>query len=109
MWDAAGFLFYMRDKSSAELPNSIIIQPLVLFNAIKIPQLRPLDTNKTQFAVWSRKKFIKSTNEKQTTAKNMPIDPLCHPMTSRKITQGGRVGEKKNETVQYKISGVRSK
>ena len=35
MWDAAGFLFYMRDKSSATLPSGIIIQPLVLFNAIK--------------------------------------------------------------------------
>ena len=28
-------------------------------------------------------------------------------MTSRKITEGGRVGGKKNKTVQYKISGVR--
>ena len=35
MWDAAGFLFYMRDKSSATLSSGIIIQPLVLFNAIK--------------------------------------------------------------------------
>ena len=37
----------------------------------------------------------------------MPNKPLCHPMTLRKITQGGRVGGKKNKTVQYKISGVR--
>ena len=29
----------------------------------------------------------------------MPNKPLCHPMTSHKITQGGRVGGKKNETV----------
>ena len=35
MWDAAGFLFCMPDKSSAALPSIIIIQPLVLFNAIK--------------------------------------------------------------------------
>ena len=27
--------------------------------------------------------------------------PLCHPTTSNKITQGGRVG-RRNETVQYK-------
>ena len=39
----------------------------------------------------------------------MPSKPLYHPMTSLKITQGGKVGGKKNETVQYKISGVRSK
>ena len=38
----------------------------------------------------------------------MPNKPLYHPMTSRKITQGGRVGGKKNETVPYKISDVRS-
>ena len=36
MWDAAGFLFCMREKSSAKLRYSIITQPLVLFNAIKI-------------------------------------------------------------------------
>ena len=30
----------------------------------------------------------------------MPNKPLCHPMTSQKSTQGGRVGGKKNETVQ---------
>ena len=35
MWDAAGFLFCMRDKSSTTLPSGIIIQPLVLFSAIK--------------------------------------------------------------------------
>ena len=29
----------------------------------------------------------------------MPNKPLCRPMTSYKITQGGRVGGKKNETV----------
>ena len=29
----------------------------------------------------------------------MPNKPLCHPMTSHKITQSGRVGGKKNETV----------
>ena len=39
----------------------------------------------------------------------MSSKPLYHPMTSHKITQGGKVGGKKNETVQYKISGVRSK
>ena len=33
MW--AGFLFCMSDKSSGALPSIIIIQPLVLFNAIK--------------------------------------------------------------------------
>ena len=36
IWDAAGFLFCMKDKSSVKLLYSIIIQPLVLFNAIKI-------------------------------------------------------------------------
>ena len=30
----------------------------------------------------------------------MPNKPLCHPMTSHKIIQGGRVGVKKNGTVQ---------
>ena len=30
----------------------------------------------------------------------MPNKPLCHPITSHKITQGGRVGGKKNKTVQ---------
>ena len=34
MWDAAGFLSCMRDNSSVKLPNSIIIQPPVLFSAI---------------------------------------------------------------------------
>ena len=37
----------------------------------------------------------------------MPNKPLCYPMASYNITQGGRVGGKKNKTVQYKISGVR--
>ena len=36
MWDTAGFLFCMRDKSSVKLPYSIIIQTLVLYSAIKI-------------------------------------------------------------------------
>ena len=39
----------------------------------------------------------------------MPNKPLCYPMASHNITQGGRVGGKKNKTVQYKISGVRLK
>ena len=45
----------------------------------------------------------------RTKSKQQPMmcKPLCHPMTSRKITEGGRVGGKKNKTVQYKISGVR--
>ena len=30
----------------------------------------------------------------------MPNKPLCHFVTSHKITQEGREGEKKNETVQ---------
>ena len=34
-WEAAGFLFCMRDKSSVQLPYSIIMQPLILFNAMK--------------------------------------------------------------------------
>ena len=38
----------------------------------------------------------------------MPNEPLYHAMTSRKIPQDGRVDEKKNETVPYKISDVRS-
>ena len=29
----------------------------------------------------------------------MPNNPFCHPMTSHKITQDGRVGGKKNGTV----------
>ena len=69
----------------------------------------PPDTNiKTQFVFWHREKFIRNTNKKK---KKLMIynKPLCHPMTSYKITQGGRVGGKKNETVQYKISGVCSK
>ena len=37
----------------------------------------------------------------------MPNEPLYHPMTSRKIPQDGRVDEKKNETVPFKISDVR--
>lgn len=36
IWDAAGFLFCMKDKSSVKLLYSIILQPLVLFNTIKI-------------------------------------------------------------------------
>ena len=39
----------------------------------------------------------------------MPNKPLCYPMASHNITQGGRVGGKKNKTVQYKISGVHLK
>ena len=38
----------------------------------------------------------------------MPNEPLYHPMTSCKILQDGRVDEKKNETVPFKISDVRS-
>ena len=30
----------------------------------------------------------------------MPNKPLCHPVTSHKITQDGREGGEKNETVQ---------
>ena len=30
------FVFFMSNKCSATLPSSVIIQPLVLFNAIKI-------------------------------------------------------------------------
>ena len=36
MWDAAGFPFCMRDKSSAKLPYNVIIEPPLFFNAIKI-------------------------------------------------------------------------
>ena len=32
---AAGFLFCLNDKYSSTLPSSVIIQPLVLFNANK--------------------------------------------------------------------------
>ena len=69
----------------------------------------PSDTNKTQFAFWRREKFInqqwtvKFINQQWTKANDMPNKPLCHPMTSHKITQGGK------ETKQYTISGERSK
>ena len=35
MWDVAGFLFCMQDKSLGKLPYGIIKQPLILFNAIQ--------------------------------------------------------------------------
>ena len=57
------------------------------------------DTNiKTQFVFWHREKFIRNTNKKK---KKLMIynKPLCHPMTSHKITQGGWE-EKWNSTIQ---------
>ena len=50
-WDAAGFLFSMRDNSSAKLPYSIIIQPLVLFNAVKIVLYQPYAVSTAYFLV----------------------------------------------------------
>ena len=61
----------------------------------------PPDTNKTQFAFWHGEKFIKDTNQKETTANDMPNKPLCHPITSNKITQGWWVG-RRNEIVRCK-------
>ena len=62
---------------------------------------KPPDTNKTQFAFWHGEKFIKDTNQKETTANDMPNKPLCHPITSNKITQGWWVG-RRNEIVRCK-------
>ena len=59
----------------------------------------PSDKNKTQFTFWDREKFIKNMKQQYTKANDIPNKPLCHPMTSQKSTQGGRVGGKKNETV----------
>lgn len=36
VWDAAGFIFCIWDKHYETLPSSLIIESLVLFNAIKL-------------------------------------------------------------------------
>ena len=70
-----------------------------------IPQLRSLTQIKHNSLFGTERSLLRiRTKSKQ---QPMMCKPLCHPMTSRKITEGGRVGGKKNKTVQYKISGVR--
>ena len=70
-----------------------------------IPQLRSLTQIKQKSLFGTERSLLRiRTKSKQ---QPMMCKPLCHPMTSRKITEGGRVGGKKNKTVQYKISGVR--